>query len=257
MDEHVRTVRAAQQVDKRIGFYVHLVVYLLVCGGLAAVNWFGTPEVWWAQWPFLGWGVAVVFHGLCAFDRGSNIVADWRLRKIRELAAPEASVGTSKAASSPTKLFGLLLLGILIGGAAGGSYAYVLLQDARSAKRSGDAFEKTAKEQDAQLKQLTAEKASLEATAKETKDQLRQVETSKQATEQTLKEVRDRLTQAEANIISDHIRRQGYDCDEPRHAERDEQASRPNGAVWTLSCRNAKYRVTLIPDMAANVELIK
>jgi hypothetical protein len=60
-----------------------------------------------------------------------------------------------------------------------------------------------------------------------------------------------------ANIISDHIRRQGYACDEPRHAERDEQASRPNGAVWTLSCRNAKYRVTLIPDMAANVELIK
>jgi hypothetical protein len=59
------------------------------------------------------------------------------------------------------------------------------------------------------------------------------------------------------NIISDHIRRQGYACDEPRHAERDEQASRPNGAVWTLSCRNAKYRVTLIPDMAANVELIK
>jgi hypothetical protein len=60
-----------------------------------------------------------------------------------------------------------------------------------------------------------------------------------------------------ANIISDHILRQGYACDEPRHAERDEQASRPNGAVWTLSCRNAKYRVTLIPDMAANVELIK
>ena len=59
------------------------------------------------------------------------------------------------------------------------------------------------------------------------------------------------------NIISDHIRRQGYACDEPRHAERDEQASRPNGAVWTLSCRNAKYRVTLIPDMAAKVELIK
>ena len=60
-----------------------------------------------------------------------------------------------------------------------------------------------------------------------------------------------------ANIIADHIRRQGYACDEPRHAVRDEQASRPNGAVWTLSCRNVKYRVTLIPDMAANVELIK
>ena len=60
MDKHERIAKAAQQVDKRIGFYVHSVVFLLVCGGLAAVNLFATPEVWWAQWPFLGWGVAVV-----------------------------------------------------------------------------------------------------------------------------------------------------------------------------------------------------
>ena len=60
-----------------------------------------------------------------------------------------------------------------------------------------------------------------------------------------------------ARIISDHIRRQGFPCDEPRQAEHDVQASRPNGAVWTLTCRNAKYRVTLIPDMAAKVELVK
>jgi hypothetical protein len=58
-------------------------------------------------------------------------------------------------------------------------------------------------------------------------------------------------------LIADQIRRQGLVCEEPRRAQRDEQASRPNGAVWTLSCGNAKYRVTLIPDMAANVELIK
>ena len=29
------------------------------------------------------------------------------------------------------------------------------------------------------------------------------------------------------SIISDHIRRQGYACDEPRQVERDRQASRP------------------------------
>ena len=60
-----------------------------------------------------------------------------------------------------------------------------------------------------------------------------------------------------ANIISDQIRRQGFPCDEPRQARRDEQASRPNGAVWIMHCANVAYRVTLIPDMAAKVELIK
>jgi hypothetical protein len=54
MEEHERTAKAAQQVDKMIGFYVHLVVFLLVCAALAGVNWFATPEVWWAIWPFLG-----------------------------------------------------------------------------------------------------------------------------------------------------------------------------------------------------------
>src|ERR1043166_1082229 len=121
MDQKRRTAQAAQQVEKRIGFYVPLAVFMLVCGGLAAVNLFATPEVWWAQWPFLGWGVAVVFHGLCAFGNGPNVVAGWRLRKIRELSAPEA-VGVSRAATTSTRIFGILLLGILIGGAAGGGY---------------------------------------------------------------------------------------------------------------------------------------
>ena len=58
-------------------------------------------------------------------------------------------------------------------------------------------------------------------------------------------------------IISDHIRRQGYTCDEPRAAERDQPASRPNETVWILRCGNATYRVTLIPDMAARVERLK
>jgi hypothetical protein len=57
-----------------------------------------------------------------------------------------------------------------------------------------------------------------------------------------------------ANIVSDQIRRQGFACDEPRQAERDRQASRPNETVWILRCGNATYRVTLIPDMAARVE---
>lgn len=57
-----------------------------------------------------------------------------------------------------------------------------------------------------------------------------------------------------ADIIATHIRNQGFTCGKALAAERDATASRPNEDVWTLTCDNARYRVRLIPDMAARVE---
>ena len=57
------------------------------------------------------------------------------------------------------------------------------------------------------------------------------------------------------NIIAAQVRLQGYACNEPRRAERNVQASKPNEAVWLLVCENATYRVTLVPNMAARIAL--
>lgn len=57
------------------------------------------------------------------------------------------------------------------------------------------------------------------------------------------------------SIIAAQVRQQGYACNEPRRAERNAQASKPNEAVWTLVCENATYRVTLVPNMAARIAL--
>ena len=57
-----------------------------------------------------------------------------------------------------------------------------------------------------------------------------------------------------AEIIAVQIRDQGYPCDKPLSANRDEKLSTPNEAAWILKCENATYRVRLIPDMAAKVE---
>jgi hypothetical protein len=59
------------------------------------------------------------------------------------------------------------------------------------------------------------------------------------------------------SIIAAQVRIQGHTCNDPRRAERDMQASRPNETVWTLTCENATYRVTLVPDMAARIEVKK
>ena len=57
--------------------------------------------------------------------------------------------------------------------------------------------------------------------------------------------------------IAAEIRRQGYACQQPQSATRDAQASKPDEAVWLLSCENARYRVRLMPDMAAQVERLE
>lgn len=56
-----------------------------------------------------------------------------------------------------------------------------------------------------------------------------------------------------AEIVAAQIRSQGYTCTPPVAAERDRAASVPNLTVWMLSCGNARYRVRLVPDMAAQV----
>jgi len=57
-----------------------------------------------------------------------------------------------------------------------------------------------------------------------------------------------------AEMLADHIRRQGYRCDEPLSAVRDAERSKPDEPVWVLKCTNLSYRLTIIPDMAWKVE---
>jgi hypothetical protein len=58
------------------------------------------------------------------------------------------------------------------------------------------------------------------------------------------------------DVIAAQLRDQGYACDKPQSATRDENASGPDEAAWIVACEGASYRVKLIPDMAAKVEKI-
>jgi hypothetical protein len=55
-------------------------------------------------------------------------------------------------------------------------------------------------------------------------------------------------------ILAAQLRDQGYACDQPKSAEQDAQASKPDQEVWIVQCENARYRMRLHPDMAAEVE---
>ncbi|MGZ5849927.1 MAG: hypothetical protein ACXWJ4_10035 [Methyloceanibacter sp.] len=58
------------------------------------------------------------------------------------------------------------------------------------------------------------------------------------------------------DILAAQLRDQGYACDHPQSAEQDTRGSKPDEAVWIIQCESAKYRMRLVPDMAAKVERI-
>ncbi|MGY3483619.1 hypothetical protein ACVW1C_001502 [Bradyrhizobium sp. USDA 4011] len=58
------------------------------------------------------------------------------------------------------------------------------------------------------------------------------------------------------DLLAVQLRAQGYACDKPLKAERDDKLSKPDNEAWTLTCSNATYRVSRVPDLAAKVEKI-
>ncbi len=57
-------------------------------------------------------------------------------------------------------------------------------------------------------------------------------------------------------IIAAQLRLRGYPCAFPKSARRDRGDSKPDEAVWIMECGNALYRVRLIPNMAARIDVV-
>jgi hypothetical protein len=86
MDEQEKLARATRQVDAMEGFFIHLGVFLIVIVALFVINLVTGPG-WWVQWVFLGWGVGVLAHALTVFGRASQLISEWRARKIDQIKA--------------------------------------------------------------------------------------------------------------------------------------------------------------------------
>ncbi len=67
MEDDKKYEQAKKRVEAKIGFYIHLAVYVLVNGLLVAINLMRSSEVMWFIWPLSGWGIGLLFHGLSVF----------------------------------------------------------------------------------------------------------------------------------------------------------------------------------------------
>ena len=59
--------QAKKKVKAKIGFMIHLTVYILVNGLLISINLFQSDGTAWSAWPMFGWGIGLLFHGLGVF----------------------------------------------------------------------------------------------------------------------------------------------------------------------------------------------
>jgi hypothetical protein len=95
MDESTADLerRARRRVKRKLGFYWHLMIYILVNAGLMAINLLGTNSRWghgdffWSGFPLIGWGVGLAIHGIVTFIslQGEGLKENMLAREIETL----------------------------------------------------------------------------------------------------------------------------------------------------------------------------
>lgn len=58
---------AKKRAEAKLGFYIHLTVYVIVGVLLVAINLSMSSGYIWAMWPLMGWGIGLLFHALGVF----------------------------------------------------------------------------------------------------------------------------------------------------------------------------------------------
>ena len=67
MDNQEAYQKAKARVEARIGFMIHLVVYIAVNLLLTIINLSTSAGHLWFKWPLIGWGIGLLFHAMGVF----------------------------------------------------------------------------------------------------------------------------------------------------------------------------------------------
>jgi hypothetical protein len=67
MENQGQAAEARKPERARRGFFIHLLVYVLVNAGLIAINLTTSTDHLWFKWPLIGWGIGVVVHAVAVF----------------------------------------------------------------------------------------------------------------------------------------------------------------------------------------------
>nr|WP_163394561.1 2TM domain-containing protein [Flavobacterium limi] len=87
--EAERYYQAQKRVQEVRKFYEHLIVFLISNPILIVVNLMTCPGYLWFVWSLLGWGFAIIMHGIKAFRVSPAFNKEWEERKIKEILEKE------------------------------------------------------------------------------------------------------------------------------------------------------------------------
>jgi hypothetical protein len=82
MENSISYNEAKRHVERKIGFFIHLAVYIVVNSGLMLFNLLQRSDVLWAIFPLLGWGTGLLFHGVAVFLSAPG--RKWKQRMIEK-----------------------------------------------------------------------------------------------------------------------------------------------------------------------------
>lgn len=67
MKHNKSSTRAYLRAGAKLGFYIHLAVYVAINPLLIFINYSTSPRYLWFKWPLLGWGIGLLFHWFAVF----------------------------------------------------------------------------------------------------------------------------------------------------------------------------------------------
>ncbi|MBT3307932.1 MAG: Pr2TM family membrane protein [Gammaproteobacteria bacterium] len=73
--ESVRDIKA---------FYAHLIIYLIMVPTFFVIDLMSSPQLQWAWWPVMGWGIGVASHGLNVFEVFNLFGTTWEKEQIEK-----------------------------------------------------------------------------------------------------------------------------------------------------------------------------
>jgi transcriptional regulator with XRE-family HTH domain len=82
--EQTEVFLAFQQVRKMRGLYSHMMSYVIVMSGLAAINLILMPHRIWFIFPLLGWGVGLLSHAVSVLNILPWFGPEWEKRQVEK-----------------------------------------------------------------------------------------------------------------------------------------------------------------------------
>lgn len=76
---------AKRTVAKKMGFYRHLLTYIVVIALLVVINLTTSPKYLWFIWPMAGWGIGIFSHYIRVFLSSGRMMDRMIQRELEQI----------------------------------------------------------------------------------------------------------------------------------------------------------------------------